>query len=642
MKKILHTALIPVIFIVICAIFFYPTLLLGKLPVPTDTLVGLYYPWRDLYGATNPRGVPYKNFLITDPVRQQIPWKKLVVDNLKQGKFPSWSPYSFSGTSLVGNIQAGTFSPFNFLFLVLSFPVAWTTVIILQPILAGLFMYIFLKHNNLQELTALMGAITWSFCGFFIAWLTWGTIDQTALWLPLILLAIDVIAENPRRRAKILWSIVLALASVCAFFAGHAQVALYVFILAGIYGLQKKSWWLIAAAVAAFIASSVQWIPFIQALMYSSRAIDASVWFKEGWFLPWQHLVQFIAPDFFGNPATLNYWGVWNYGEFIGYIGILPLICAVYAVIVRKDRLTRFFAITLGIIFLFMLPNPIAKLPFEFHIPMLSTLQPTRLMVLVDFNLVMLAVLGLDYFLKNKNMKILYGIGILFILFVGVWMYVMFAHGIPNLSIAKRNLILPSILFIVSSSILVSVVFFEKRFAKITLEIVIILVVFDLFRFGWKFTPFTPQEYFFPATQVITFLQSQPKPFRIMSLDTRILPPNTPGYYGIESVEGYDPVYEARYEEFIAAFNRQKPDIAPPFGFNRIITVSTINSKLLPLLNVKYILSLSTLKNPDLKLVYENGETKIYQYMAVLPRIYPVESVVYAESKQQVMNLLYS
>jgi hypothetical protein len=166
--------------------------------------------------------------------------------------------------------------------------------------------------------------------------------------------------------------------------------------------------------------------------------------------------------------------------------------------------------------------------------------------------------------------------------------------------------------------------------------------MFDLFRFGWKFTPFTPAEYFFPATKAISFLQGQPKPFRVMSLDNRILPPNAGAYYGIESIEGYDPIYDARYEEFIAALNRREPNITPPFGFNRIITSPIINSPLFPLLNVKYILSLDDLKGSGLEFVYQEGQTKIYRYTKALPRIYPVESTVFAESKQQVMDVLYS
>ena len=177
----------------ITGIFFYPTILQKKLPVPSDSLVGLYHPWRDLYAQTNPQGIAFKNFLITDPIRQQIPWRKIAIDQWKQGIIPLWNPFSFSGTPLSANIQAGVFYPLNILFFVLPFPFAWTVLIVLQPIFAGFFLFMYLRHLKLTQWASLLGAIIWGFSGFNIAWLTWGTMVHTALWLPLALLATDKI-----------------------------------------------------------------------------------------------------------------------------------------------------------------------------------------------------------------------------------------------------------------------------------------------------------------------------------------------------------------------------------------------------------------------------------------------------------------
>ena len=655
MKKIFR--LLPILIIIAaCAVFFYPTITKKLLPVPTDTLIGLYHPWLDQVADTNPSGVPFKNFLITDPVRQLIPWRKLVIDDLKKGTLPVWNPYNFSGTPLMANIQAGTWYPLNVLFYVFPFYIGWTLLIIAQPILAALFLYLFLRNKKIHPWVAALAGIVWAFCGFSIAWLTWGTIVQTALWLPLLLLSMDHILEEMKRREIALWSVVLALSSACVLFAGHAQVALYTFAFAGAYGLfslwhttrKNRIGWLVSSLTFAAIISSIQWVPFMQLVGHSSRITDTAAWLKEGWFLPWQNLVQFIAPDFFGNPATLNYWGVWNYGEFIGYIGILPLLLAFYGVIVRKDRLTRFIEIVLAAVLLFVLPTPIAKLPFELRIPVLFTLQPTRLMVLVDFCLVLLAALGLDAYLKNASKKILVPIILVGAALGGFWIYVIrtvHAGGDPtmitNLEVTRRNLTLPSLLWVMSSALLTIPLIFKKSKNTLFVITLILVILFDLFRFGWKFTPFTPVGYFFPVTKAISFLREQRKPFRVMSLDNRILPPNVGAYYGIESIEGYDPVYDARYEEFIAALNRREPNITSPFGFNRIITSSTIDSPLFPLLNVRYVLTLDDVKNPDLTLAYREGNTRIYLYKKALPRLYPVASVIDGGSKQQVMSALY-
>ena len=604
------------IFIVLVAVFFR-NVFAGKLPVPSDTLIGLYHPWLDQAATTNPAGVPFKNFLITDPIRQQIPWRKLVIDSWKNGTLPVWNPYNFSGTPLLANIQAGAFYPLNILFFLLPFIWAWTALIILQPLLGGIFMYLYLRNKKIHPGAAMLGSLAWAFGGFSIAWLTWGTIVQTALWFPLMLLAMD------KGRG-----ILLVIASSLAFFAGHAQVAFYIFLLAAFYGLRKNLKWFIAAA----IATSIQWLPMLRELFHSSRIADPAAWLKEGWFLPWQNLVQFVAPDFFGNPATLNYWGVWNYGEFIGYIGILPLILALYAVLVRRDKLTRFIAISMGVVFLFLLPTPLAKFPYQLRMPIISSLQPTRLMVLIDVCFSMLAALGLDAYIKNRSKKMLFAIVFVGAILAGLWIYVL---RVPDMVVSQRNLMLPSALWAASS---LTVLLTRKNLLMLC---VISITVFDLFRFGWKFTPFTPIAYFFPETRAVSFLQSQPPPFRVMSLDNRIIPPNVNAYYGIESIEGYDPVYDSRYEEFIAALNRGEPNIAPPFGFNRIITSPTIDSLLLPLLNVKYILTLEDLTHSDVELMYREGNARVYWYKKSLPRIYPVEEIIDVSSKQQVLDTLY-
>jgi hypothetical protein len=167
------------------------------------------------------------------------------------------------------------------------------------------------------------------------------------------------------------------------------------------------------------------------------------------------------------------------------------------------------------------------------------------------------------------------------------------------------------------------------------------LTTVDLLRFGWKFTPFTPREYFFPETKITAFLKEQEKPFRVMSVDKRILPPNTASYFGIESIEGYDPIISSRYEELMAAIARGKSDISPPFGFNRIVSLEDAGAKLVPLLGVRYILSLSALSEPYLLPVFDEGETKVYEDTRVLPRVYLVERLISVIGKAKALQRLY-
>src|SRR3989344_1292011 len=105
----------PILIILIVALFHHSFILKGNLPIPSDTILGMYHPFRDNIwnGFTN--GVPFKNPLITDPVRQQFVWRELAISQIKSGQLPLWNPYSFSGTPLLANFQASVFYPMNIL-----------------------------------------------------------------------------------------------------------------------------------------------------------------------------------------------------------------------------------------------------------------------------------------------------------------------------------------------------------------------------------------------------------------------------------------------------------------------------------------------------------------------------------------------
>jgi hypothetical protein len=662
MKRFLPIALITIVFLV----FFWQFLFKGLLPIPSDTIVGLYYPFRDAYIKSN--GVPYKNFLITDPVRQQIPWRELAVDAEKKLILPLWNPYNFAGTPLLANSQNAAFYPFNIVFFFLPFEFSWSLLILLQPILAGIFLYLYLRNLKLSKSACLLGTLAFSFSGFFIAWLEWGTVLNVALWLPLILLSIDkIFSKYDIKKFSIfnfqfsipIWSFIFLFSLVSAFFAGHLQTFFYLTIFALIYlivrwfqyGRNLKHFvWFLALGFLFLIFISPLLIPSIKYILLSARDVNGSSWQTSNeWFIPWQNLIQFLAPDFFGNPATLNYYGVWNYGEFIGYIGILPLIMAFFALFFRRDKKTLFFGSAFFISLIFALPTFLAQLPFQLNLPFISTSQPTRLLFIIDFSLSILAALGLDYFISAKDKKkIVYILGCVLLLFISLWSFVLFFHGSilsgQNLGVARQNLILPTILFgFVSTMVLILAFYFRKKGAVFLISILFLITVFDLFRFGWKFEAFTNKEYLFPSDSIIKFLQNQKGVFRVMSDNLEFLPPNFSIMYHLQTVDGYDPLYLKRYGELIAAFDRGKPDISAPFDFSRIIYYKNIQYTTTDLLGVKYVLSMDwQIKNNKLKWVFTDGTTQVYENKQALPRTFFVSNILLASSKQQAINDIFN
>jgi hypothetical protein len=658
---------LPLTLVFLAVVYFAaPFILQHKLPIPTDTIVGLYHPFRDLYATDYPRGIPYKNFLITDPVRQQYPWRMLAIELLKHASLPLWNPYSMSGMPLLANIQSAAFYPLNILFLLLPFSDAWSFLILLQPLLAGLFLFFYLRNLRISPWAAALGAIAFAFSGFSISWLEWNTVVHTGLWLPLILFTADKIISTPGKPAgtlhhsfsknmlkgNYLWILLFIFSLLASFFAGHLQTFFYVFFVSFIYtlfrwiqfGKNKHTFFIFVFCFFLFVlVSIIQWFPTLQFLQLSARNIDLN-WQVEGWFLPWQHLTQFVVPDFFGNPATLNYWGVWNYGEFIGYVGIIPLMFALYALFFRYDKKTLFFGSLLFISLFFSLPTPLAKLPYQLQFPFIATAQPTRLLFIIDFCLAILTAFGLDYFIIKKT-KIIFPIVFLGSLIFSCWLFVLLGNKenlVEQIAITKRNLYLPTILFGITSSLLVLSRLISKKYQQFLPIFLIIITIFDLIRFTNKFNTFTTREYLYPQTRVTKFLQKNLGYYRYMTTDPRILPPNFSIVYKLQTVDGYDPLYLRSYGELIAASERNKPDIRPPFGFNRILTPHMYNSKIIDLLGVKYIVSLTDLSSPRLQKILQEGETRVYENSNTAPRAFFVSDVVSVSDKKQTIETMFA
>lgn len=660
-------------FIVLLVMVFFLPLRHGRIPIPVDALVGLYHPFRDYFQNEFSRGVPFENYLVTDPVRQQIPWRKEAVTAMVQGNMPYWNHYSLAGMPLLGNIQTAALYPLNIVLAVMPFWLGWILLIIIQPLLSGILQYIFLRSKQRSSLAALFGGISWSFSGVAVAWLLWGTIGHVTLWLPLLLLCTDKIGQHGMTKGAIRWLWIYVLVCGMGFLAGHTQIWLYTILVSLFYGCGvvyftpkikttvvrlsrwKTSFLLIASGLLGFLVF-IQASQFFRTFAISSRSIGSETVGKEGWLIPAQHLLQFLAPDFFGNPATLNYFGVWNYGEMIGYVGIIGLLFAFLGIAVRIKS-TWFWTFICCISLVLAIDTPITRWLYSLELPIYSSLQPTRLLVVTTYAMSVLMAYGVDSFRRIQRISVLLCITIFWIspvviLQVGYRLAKIYVNA-EQLMVIYRNMIIPTGIIMVSFGWLfgVIVILLMLKKKKRSLEPILLLTVIvflllqsvDLLRFGQKFTPFAPKQFFYPKTSTIEYLKDlSPVSERVAILDDRILAPNICVYYGIPCLSAYDPLVSERYEQLIAAIERGKPDIQKPFGFNRILTPKNISSPLFGLLQATHAVSLSPLDPSIAALVHEEGETKIYALRNALPRVYFVESIIKENNDQNVITQLYN
>jgi hypothetical protein len=551
---------------------------------PLDLIVGMFHPWRDFFG-----NLPFKNFIITDPVRQQIPWRYEVIDQLKNGVFPLWNPYNFAGTPLLANIQSAVFYPLNVLFFIFSFPLAWSIYIYLSLILGFLFMFLYLRNLKLKNYASLFGSIVFALCGFNIAWLENGVLTHTLLWLPLILWSID---------RKKYTCFLLALFS--SFMAGHWQTFFYVFIFSSIYLILRKRFKLFLIFPIFILLSLPQLLPSLQFISLSARASDQVWTTNPGWFIPWQNLIQFISPDFFGNPSTLNYTGIFSYQEFIGYVGIPGLIFAFSALFIKR-KIIRFFAGAVLTGLLFAVATPIAKIPFILDFPLVSSAMPTRLLSIIDFSLAALAAFGLNHYDVTKyRSKYVFG-SFLFVLGM-LWIF------------------WPTKYLLLSSGLLLLTFIFKNR-----PKIIFIILIADLGFFTFKFLPFSDSKSFYPSTKVTEFLRQNTRDHsRFMTLNDEIFPPNFNIIYKLQSVNGYDPLYLKSYSDLVG-------------GGNRIIVPKDYKNPVFNELGVKYILTFDTIDYP---LVFQEGKTKVYLNPYVLPRVSGNSKIISYEPNKVVVSTM--
>jgi uncharacterized membrane protein YfhO len=570
---------------------------------------------------------------------------KLSRRQFKKGQLPTWNPYSFSGTPLLANFQTGAFYPLNILFFILPFTTAWSILIVLQAVLAAAFMYLFLRELTLGKQASILASFIFPFCGYSVAWMEWGTIGHTLLWLPLILLSI----EKLTKKITFAWSGILLGSLISSFFAGHLQTFFYVGVFSFIYFLAKiffsqkketrhflgkKILLFLFISIIFIAATSLQWLPTFQFISLSARSIDQGTWQKEGWFIPIVHLLQFLAPDYFGNPATGNYFGVFNYGEFVGYIGIIPLIFALSSLVIRKDRKTAFFGTAAFISLLFAVENPVSKIPFLLQIPFISTSMPTRLLSIADFSLTVLAALGLDYFLRKQPLKKTFTLSLL-LLFVICSLYI--SSSVP---VTRNNLYLSILIAIISTGLLF---LYRSRYKRIVVPILVFVTVLDLFRFGSKFLPFSDPSLVFPKSEILTFLHEVTKldAARVIANDRRILPPNVSVRYKIQDVSGYDPLYLLSYNLFTTTWNTASASISGS-TFNRIVTPENYDSSFTDLIGAKYLLSLDEVKSLKWTYLLNIGQTRVYQNKFSFPRAFLVGNVIKVSSDNEVLSSLIS
>lgn len=625
-------------------IFSSPYFIDRRIPFPSKYLVTFFPPWNSEYT------MPVKNNAMPDVVTQMYPWKKFTVESWRDGSVPLWNPYSFAGTKHAANYQTAVFSPFNLLFLVLPEKDAWSVLVLLQPLLAGLFMLLFLTSLGRSRIAATIGSIAFMFSGFIVVWMAYATLAFAALTLPLTLYAIHSLFRKPSWWNYVLLSVSVAL----SFLSGHFQISLYVVGLSLAYvifeAFQKRQ---IArtASVLLFVLfgillSGPQLFPSFMAYADSVRSSSVSV---SG--ISWQYLITLIAPDFYGNPVTRNDWFGY-YAEWASFIGVAPVLLSTYVLLHVRGGQEKFFLASFFAVLLLAFQSPLQQLIIQGEIPVLSTSAANRIIILSSFSLCVLAGFGLDALVKDwqgKAHRYVRFALVWFVVIVGVWALIAKPGLISAdyLTIARRNFILPSLMAVLT--LIAGILGFYRRgkLAKFVLIAFLIFTGFDVLRFAQKWMPFEPSEFVYPQTKLLTFLQNEAGYNRVFGNFGN----EVSTYFSIPSIEGYDALYQRRYGKFISSASDGKPGTLA-----RSVVLLDKSGRyaetVLQLLGARYLVhKISDGQNvwaypywryPHYQIRYSDESYEVLENTMAYPRAFLASDYRVENNEQSILDTLYS
>jgi hypothetical protein len=293
-----------------------------------------------------------------DNLLQNFPLRVLSGSDFRQGHLPLWNPTIWSGSPLLGGLNAGSFYPGTLLFAVLPGVLAWVLNLLAVYWAAGLGLYALVRQFGLRPLACGLAAVTYQFGGAMTGQLVHLGIIQGMAWMPLLVLAelrlswavlgTGPTAEYRRRPVRAAspwgWTAVLAALIGLNLLTGEPRSmaetelvasALLAWLLLRSYpgdGVTAAARYrllffgVLAAAWAVLIGAS-ELLPGRSFIVASQRANESYAFFGLGSLRPsWTILLLvqnlFGGNGVFGQPAfSIGY----NLPEVTGYVGLLPL-----------------------------------------------------------------------------------------------------------------------------------------------------------------------------------------------------------------------------------------------------------------------------------------------------------------------------
>ncbi len=481
-----------------------------------------------------------------DLVVDKYPTRKLVHEIFRSGHLPLWNPRAFAGVPLAADSDSAVFYPPFLLGTLLPLKTLWAVAFPFRMFVAFLLAALLARRLGASTGGAVVSGAVFSLSGFLVSWQGWCQSD-TAIYLPLCFLAVEAI----RTRPTLLRIVLAALAFPLPILAGHAEIAVYVLAATAAWAVFRlvspmpegaapggRSRFLLALSAAGLLAlglAAVHIVPFLEWVPRLSRQTDCAPWGG----IPLRQLVMFLSRDATTNPSPV---GVFI-PEHSGYAGLLPLLLVPLALTGNRRREALFFVGLFLVAFLTAFGFPPAL--WVYHaIPVIRSLHPFRLILLVDFAIAILAGLGLtalqkttDQLVRQRVRRLALFVPALLLIAATVTLVFHFA-GKPPILAGPCGLVSSLVFAVISSGWLAWALLGPPGRERALGVSASLIVLFDLIPFAYGNVPFFPRQAVFPEPSLYRFLRETDSSVHRIAVVDGTAPPSDETAFGFEAPTG--------------------------------------------------------------------------------------------------------
>jgi len=348
-----------------------------------------------------------------DVVHQVFPWLEVQADAWQKWQLPLWDPYIWGGQPLLGQVQPGASYPLNWLLFLLPQRegmirygfLDWYFVAL--RIMAAWFAYLLARGLGASRVASVAGGLIFGLGGY-LGRSDWPQMSNSALWAPLVLLAI---LRAPRSARSLSVAALGGVALGISFLSGHHQVPIFVSITSGIlWVIQSLRGGVIrmkmvqAAAVFFIVAGLISALQVLPSVEYGKAAVrwvgmDMPAKWKDT--IPY-HMHDGLAIEPYRLPGIVIPNNYNQYDHFLGMAG-LTLACIGVAAGLRRWPV-RIFAV-LGVASIWIAMGGLTALHGLMYalIPMMEKARtPAAFNALFSVSASVLAAFGVDALRRRR------------------------------------------------------------------------------------------------------------------------------------------------------------------------------------------------------------------------------------------------